>query len=148
MMRSCLRPDGHTSCKRCMTQNVLRLKEQTNVSFLDVSLSAACMQVRKELGAGWKQLRKVRGSGAYSLTELADKLLSEVLPPLLQIGCCCLYTESIALGCTQTTMRSTACPNMYCGVALQAYSCNCIVSALQTHFADLLLVQHQIDVIA
>ncbi len=37
-----------------------------------------CMQVKKHLEADIKYLHKVRGSGAYSLTELADKLLPEV----------------------------------------------------------------------
>ena len=56
------------------------------------------MQVRKELGAGLKNLRKVRGSGAYSLTELADKLLPEVLSPLLpHFGCCDQFRGTAAM---------------------------------------------------
>ncbi len=36
------------------------------------------LQVKKHLEADVRYLHKVRGSGAYSLTELADKLLPEV----------------------------------------------------------------------
>ena len=36
------------------------------------------MQVKKHLEADVKYLHKARGSGAYSLMELADKLLPEV----------------------------------------------------------------------
>ncbi len=40
--------------------------------------SIMCMQVKKHLEADVKYFHKVGGSGAYSLTELADKLLPEV----------------------------------------------------------------------
>ena len=40
--------------------------------------STICMQVKKQMEADLKYLHKVQGSGAYSLTELADKLLPEV----------------------------------------------------------------------
>ena len=36
------------------------------------------MQVQKRLEADIRYLQKVSGSGAYTLTELADKLLPEV----------------------------------------------------------------------
>ena len=45
---------------------------------LELQESMICMQVKKQMEADLKYLHKVRGSGAYSLTELADKLLPEV----------------------------------------------------------------------
>jgi len=49
------------------------------------------MQVKKHLEADVKYLHKVRGSGLYSLTELADKLLPEVL--LLLSACPACLTD-------------------------------------------------------
>ena len=72
------------------TRHVQALSPKRSVLWscaLSALIEKHCLQVKKHLEADIKYLHKVRGSGAYSLTELADKLLPEV-PVQLRISAC------------------------------------------------------------